>query len=106
MVSKSAGAPDAFTSSGVTSRPSPMSKKTGTRKSAVAATGKDSSKAPTKKKLVDELAEERRRVDYDSYDISVQQLLTMVINNQIDVAPTYQRRFRWDEGRQSQLIES
>jgi len=56
--------------------------------------------------LTDQLTDERRRVDFDSYDISVQQLLSMVSGNQIDVAPTYQRRFRWDEVRQSQLIES
>lgn len=56
--------------------------------------------------LVEQLAEERRRVDFDSYDISVQQLLSMVTQNQIDVAPAYQRRFRWDPQRQSQLIES
>lgn len=56
--------------------------------------------------LVDQLTEERRRVDFDSYDISVQQLLSMVSQHQIDVAPTYQRRFRWDATRQSQLVES
>ena len=56
--------------------------------------------------LVEQLTEERRRVDFDSYDITVQQLLSMVGKNQIDVAPTYQRRFRWDPLRQSQLVES
>lgn len=56
--------------------------------------------------LAEQLAEERRRVDFDSYDITVQQLLSMVSQNQIDVAPAYQRRFRWDAIRQSQLIES
>lgn len=56
--------------------------------------------------LVEQLATERRRVDFDSYDITVQQLLAMVADGQIDVAPTYQRRFRWLPPRQSQLIES
>lgn len=56
--------------------------------------------------LVEQLAEERRRVDFDSYDITVQQLLAMVAQDQIDVAPAYQRRFRWTEHGQSQLIES
>lgn len=56
--------------------------------------------------LADQLTEERRRVDFDSYDITVQQLLSMVSQHQIDVAPTYQRRFRWDAVRQSQLVES
>ncbi len=56
--------------------------------------------------LADQLAEERRRVDFDSYDITIQQILSMVAQHQIDVAPTYQRRFRWDAPRQSQLVES
>jgi hypothetical protein len=56
--------------------------------------------------LGDQLAEERRRVDFDSYDITVQQLVSMVGNRQIDVAPAYQRRFRWDAARQSELVES
>ena len=53
----------------------------------------------------EQLTDERRRVDFDSYDISVQQLLSMVGQDQIDVAPTYQRRFRWDEARQSWWCE-
>ncbi len=56
--------------------------------------------------LTDQLVEERRRVDFDSYDISVQQLLSMVSQSQINMAPAYQRQFRWDPTRQSQLIES
>jgi len=56
--------------------------------------------------LADQLTDERRRVDFDSYDITVQQLISMVSQNQIDIAPTYQRRFRWDPPRQSLLIES
>jgi hypothetical protein len=56
--------------------------------------------------LADQLAEERRRVDFDSFDITVQQVLSMVSQHQIDVAPAYQRRFRWLAPRQSQLVES
>jgi len=56
--------------------------------------------------ILDQLASERRRVDFDSYDITIQQLVTMVEKGQIDVAPAYQRRFRWDVPRQSELIES
>ncbi len=67
-------------------------------------------KKPAPKKTVttlsDELDTERRRVDFDSYDISVQQLCSMVSSRQIDVAPSYQRRFRWDLARQSELVES
>lgn len=54
----------------------------------------------------EQLATERRRVDCDSYDITVQQLTTMVAERQIDVAPAYQRRFRWEPARQSELVES
>lgn len=61
---------------------------------------------PTADRLSGQLIKERRRVDYDSYDITVQQLVTMVSDSQIDVAPIYQRRFRWEPARQSTLIES
>lgn len=57
-------------------------------------------------KLSGQLLTERRRVDYDSYDVTVQQLVAMVADAQIDVAPIYQRRFRWEVERQSTLVES
>ena len=56
--------------------------------------------------IVDQLNKERLKVDFDSYDMSVQQLVAMVRSKQIDVSPSYQRRFRWKAVRQSQLIES
>lgn len=56
--------------------------------------------------IVDQLADERRLVDFDTYDISVQEIISMVNQDQIDIAPTYQRRFRWDVPRQSQFVES
>jgi hypothetical protein len=56
--------------------------------------------------LAEELETQRRKVDFDTYDISVQQLLSMVGDRTIDVAPEYQRHFRWDGMRQSQLVES
>lgn len=56
--------------------------------------------------LSEQLSVERRRVDFDSYDISIQQLNSMVAKRQIDVAPAYQRQFRWDAERQSQFVES
>jgi Protein of unknown function DUF262 len=52
------------------------------------------------------LNEQKRRVDFDSYDITVKELVGMVGDNMIDIAPEYQRRFRWDIKRQSALIES
>lgn len=56
--------------------------------------------------LGEEIETQRRKVDFDTYDISVQQLLAMIGEGQIDIAPEYQRHFRWKEDRQSLLIES
>lgn len=48
----------------------------------------------------------RRTVAFDSYDITVRQLYDMIISEMIDIAPEYQRHFKWKKERQSQLIES
>ena len=56
--------------------------------------------------LVEQLDLLRRKVDFDTYDITVQQLVAMVETRMINVAPVYQRQFRWDSGRRSALIES
>lgn len=53
-----------------------------------------------------ELAEQRRKVDFDTYDVTVDELIRRVSRGRIDIAPVYQRQFRWDTARQSQLIES
>lgn len=53
-----------------------------------------------------EIQSERRAVGFDTYDITVKQLVDMVEEQAIHVAPDYQRRFVWDQVRQSQLIES
>jgi hypothetical protein len=53
-----------------------------------------------------ELDKERHSVSFDSYDITVRQLLDMVASDSIDIAPEYQRQFVWDEQRQSTFIES
>jgi len=53
-----------------------------------------------------ELDELKRKVDFNSYDISVKELLSLVRDGTIDIAPEYQRQFRWKEDRQSELIES
>lgn len=57
-------------------------------------------------KALSEIRDERRSVSFDSYDITVKQLIDMVAEKQINISPDYQRRFVWDEVRQSQLIES
>jgi hypothetical protein len=53
-----------------------------------------------------ELQEQRRKVDFDSYDITVDELVRRVARQRIEIAPAYQRQFRWDPERQSRLIES
>ncbi len=61
---------------------------------------------PTAADRRDQLMEQRRKVDYDSYDVTVDELLRRLESGRIDIAPVYQRQFRWDPERQSRLIES
>src|SRR5208282_6794864 len=56
--------------------------------------------------LLMQLNEQKRKVDFDSYDITVKELVSMVSGGLINVAPEYQRQFRWDQERQSTFIES
>ncbi len=56
--------------------------------------------------LETQLRKQRRKVDFDTFDVMVQQLLSMLLSDAIDIAPVYQRQFRWDPVRCSQLIES
>jgi hypothetical protein len=60
--------------------------------------------SPTK--MAEQMTAQRRTVDFDTYDIQVQQLLLNLEKGQLKVAPAYQRQFRWDDARCSQLIES
>lgn len=53
-----------------------------------------------------QLADQRRKVDFDTYDVTVDELIRRVERRRIEIAPVYQRQFRWDEPRQSRLIES
>lgn len=54
----------------------------------------------------EELQEQRRKVDFDSYDITVDELVRRVARARIEISPAYQRKFRWDAERQSRLVES
>jgi hypothetical protein len=60
----------------------------------------------TASELAEQLQVQRRTVDFDTFDIHVQQLLSMLQSGTINIAPEYQREFRWEESRCSQLIES
>lgn len=53
-----------------------------------------------------QLETKRKTVSFDSYDLSVRQVLDMVESGDIFVPPEYQRQFIWDAERQSVLIES
>lgn len=57
-------------------------------------------------KIASELKQQRRTVGFDTYDITAKQLLDMVAEGQIQVAPDYQRHFVWKSDRESALIES
>ena len=56
--------------------------------------------------LTEQLERERRTVGFDSYDMSIRQLIDMVENTLIDIAPEYQRKFVWQSERESAFIES
>ena len=60
----------------------------------------------TPDQLAHQLGTQRRMVDFDTFDIQLQELLRMLESGQITIAPAYQRQFRWDTERCSQLIES
>jgi hypothetical protein len=53
-----------------------------------------------------QLKAERRTVDFDTFDIQMQQLVSMLKAKQITMAPAYQRKFRWKHTQCSQFIES
>lgn len=53
-----------------------------------------------------QLETKRKTVSFDSYDLSVRQVLDMVESGDIFVPPEYQRQFIWDADRQSILVES
>ncbi|MFI2817898.1 DUF262 domain-containing protein [Vreelandella piezotolerans] len=59
-----------------------------------------------KKNLFEQLERERRKVDFDTFDISVKELVNMVLQGIINIAPAYQRMFRWPNENQSRFVES
>jgi len=56
--------------------------------------------------LSNQIDSERKLVSFDSYDLTVRQILDMYESGEIFVPPEYQRQFVWNETRQSELIES
>ena len=55
---------------------------------------------------IEELNQLKRSVDFNTYDFSVKEIVSLVKDQVINISPDYQRKFRWDEKRQSALIES
>jgi hypothetical protein len=53
-----------------------------------------------------QLDEERRKVDVASHDFSVRELVRMMAEEELNVAPAYQRMFRWNAQASSLFIES
>lgn len=45
-------------------------------------------------------------MDFNTYDMSLKELVSMISDGIINIAPDYQRQFRWDDERQSLLVES
>ncbi|WP_328732200.1 DUF262 domain-containing protein [Streptomyces caniferus] len=56
--------------------------------------------------LLADLDRHRRSVDTDYFDLSLRELVRMVTEEEIKIAPAYQRQFRWNDETQSALIES
>ena len=61
---------------------------------------------PPPMELDEQLRKQRRTVDFDTFDIHTKQLIEMLKEDQIQVSPRYQRKFRWQADRCSQFIES
>lgn len=62
--------------------------------------------AATPNLIQEQLDKHRRSVAFDSYDVAVRELVGMISDDMIDIAPEYQRHFKWSQERQSELIES
>jgi hypothetical protein len=56
--------------------------------------------------LQEQLDSQRQKVDVDHFDLTIRELMRMAEDNELQRAPVYQRKFRWDETTESRLIES
>jgi hypothetical protein len=56
--------------------------------------------------LEDQLNVERRKVDVATHNFSVRELVRMISESELNVAPDYQRKFRWTPAAESAFIES
>lgn len=58
------------------------------------------------KAFLDFLNKKQRELITSTVDYNLESLSQLISKRTIDLAPKYQRRFRWDEIRKSKLIES
>ena len=56
--------------------------------------------------LIDEIANARKEVVTEGYDMSVGEIVNLYRNQELLINPAYQRLYRWDSTRKSRLIES
>ncbi len=56
--------------------------------------------------LQGQLEAQRQKIDVDHLDVTVRELIRMSDEGELLRAPVYQRKFRWDEGLESRLVES
>lgn len=56
--------------------------------------------------LEDQLQSERGKVDVAVHNFSVRELVRMIVEEELNAAPSYQRMFRWEEENESTFIES
>ena len=54
--------------------------------------------------LQSQLNEQKRKVDFNTYDMSLKELVSMISDGIINISPDYQRQFRWGDDRQSRLV--
>ncbi|WP_344295136.1 DUF262 domain-containing protein [Streptomyces synnematoformans] len=65
-----------------------------------------SQEAELRLSLQDEIIERSREIHTDRYSMSINEALSMYLNNDLEVHPEFQRIFRWHIKQQSRLIES
>lgn len=56
--------------------------------------------------LISAIADNIKQASTTALDISFNELLDMAENKELNIAPDYQRLFRWTEGQRSRFIES
>jgi len=61
---------------------------------------------PTEREFINFLNKKQRELVTSTVDYNLESLSQLISKRTIDLAPKYQRRFRWDETRKSKLMES